>query len=120
MFYVFDLLQLGDQDLRSEPLFRRKSLLHKLLRKNDALRYVYHIPTEGLQMFGGALALGMEGIVAKDKKASTSKDQTKPDLALAKKSKTNATNDKRRSSSGHASMRAGDCLRCCSCVVWRW
>ena len=71
VFYVFDLLQLGDRDLRSEPLFRRKSLLQKLLRKNDTLRYVDHIPTEGLQMFGGALALGMEGIVAKDKKSQT-------------------------------------------------
>lgn len=66
VYYVFDLLQLGDKDLRSEPLLRRKSLLQKLLRKNDTLRYVDHITTEGLAMFSGAFALGMEGIVAKD------------------------------------------------------
>ena len=64
--YVLDLLRLGDRDFRSEPLSRRKSLLQKLLRKNDTLRYVDHITTEGLAMFGGALALDMEGIVAKD------------------------------------------------------
>jgi len=65
--YVFDLLRLGDIDLRSEPLFRRKKLLQKLLKKNDTLRYVDHIENEGLQMFAGALVLGLEGIVAKDK-----------------------------------------------------
>jgi bifunctional non-homologous end joining protein LigD len=69
VFYVFDLLRLGDKDLRSEPLSRRKSLLQKLLRKNDTLRYVDHITTEGLAMFAGALALGLEGVVAKDAKS---------------------------------------------------
>jgi bifunctional non-homologous end joining protein LigD len=66
VYYVFDLLRLGDKDLRSEPLSRRKSLLQKLLRKNDTLRYVDHITAEGLAVFAGALALGLEGIVAKD------------------------------------------------------
>ena len=69
VYYVFDLLRLGDKDLRSEPLSRRKNLLQKLLRKNDTLRYVDHITTEGLAMFAGALALGLEGIVAKDAKS---------------------------------------------------
>jgi len=50
-------------------LKERFLLLQKLLRKNDTLRYVDHIPTEGLATFGGALALGMEGIVAKDPKS---------------------------------------------------
>src|SRR5215510_8575950 len=68
-YYVFDLLCLGDKDLRSEPLYRRKKLLQKLLRKNDTLRYVDHIETNGLGMYAGALALGLEGIVAKDAKS---------------------------------------------------
>src|SRR5262245_37267126 len=38
VYYAFDLLRLGDKDLRSEPLYRRKKLLQKVLRKNDALR----------------------------------------------------------------------------------
>ncbi len=69
VYYVFDLLRLGDKDLRSNPLSVRKKLLQKLLRKNDTLRYVDHIPTEGLNMFAGAMALGLEGVVAKDSKS---------------------------------------------------
>src|SRR5262245_9440259 len=57
VYYVFDLLRLGDKDLRIEPLFRRKKLLQKLLRKNDTLRYVDHIENDGLAMFAGALTL---------------------------------------------------------------
>ena len=66
---MFDLLRLGDKDLRSEPLSRRKSLLQKLLLKNDTLHYVDQITTEGLATYAGALALGLEGIVAKDAKS---------------------------------------------------
>ena len=69
VYYVFDLLRLGDKDLRSTPLSVRKKLLQKLLRKNDTLRYVDHIPTEGLNMCAGAMALGLEGVVAKDSKS---------------------------------------------------
>jgi bifunctional non-homologous end joining protein LigD len=67
VYYVFDFLRLGDKDLKSEPLFRRKNLLQKLLRKNDTLRYVDHTEKNGLAMFAGALTLGLEGIIAKDK-----------------------------------------------------
>jgi len=35
----------------------------------DLLRYVDHIATEGLATYAGALALGLEGIVAKDAKS---------------------------------------------------
>jgi len=69
VYYAFDLLRLGDKDLRSEPLYRRKKLLQKLLRQNDTLRYLDHIENDGLAMFAGALALGLEGIVAKDSKS---------------------------------------------------
>ena len=40
----------------------------------DTLRYVDHITTEGLAMYAGALALGLEGIVAKDAKSPYIKD----------------------------------------------
>jgi len=43
VYYVFDLLKLGDVDLRGEPLHRRKNLLEKLLKGNPRLRYVDHI-----------------------------------------------------------------------------
>ena len=69
VYYVFDLLKLGDVDLRGEPLRRRKKLLEKFLKGNPRLLYVEHVEREGLAMFAGALALGVEGIVAKDAKS---------------------------------------------------
>jgi bifunctional non-homologous end joining protein LigD len=66
VYYVFDLPKLGDVDLRGEPLHRRKKHLEKLVKGNCRLSYVDHIEREGVAMFAGALALGLEGIVAKD------------------------------------------------------
>jgi hypothetical protein len=51
------------------PLSRRKSLLQKLLRKNDTIRDVDHITTEGIATYAAALAMGLEGIVAKNAKS---------------------------------------------------
>jgi bifunctional non-homologous end joining protein LigD len=63
---VFDLLKLGDVDLRSEPLLKRKKLLERLVKGHKRILYVDHMEREGLAMYAGALALGLEGIVAKD------------------------------------------------------
>ena len=68
-YYVFHLLKLGEVELRSGPLRRRKKLLEKFLKGNPRLLYVEHVEREGLAMFAGALALGLEGIVAKDGKS---------------------------------------------------
>jgi bifunctional non-homologous end joining protein LigD len=61
VYYVFDLLKLGDVELCGEPLGRRKKLLEKFLKGNPRLLYVEHVEREGLAMFAGALALGVEG-----------------------------------------------------------
>jgi bifunctional non-homologous end joining protein LigD len=66
VYYIFDLLKLGDVDLRGEPLRKRKRLLTRFLGNHQRLIYVDHMEREGLAMFAGALALGLEGIVAKD------------------------------------------------------
>src|SRR5262245_45032170 len=58
VYYVFDLLKLGDVDLRGEPFLRRKRLLEKLVSGNLRILYVDHME-EGLAMFAGALALGL-------------------------------------------------------------
>jgi hypothetical protein len=60
VYYVFDLLSLDGKDLRRLPLEKRKARLAKLLKNPPRLIFVDHV--EGL--FGGALALGLEGIVA--------------------------------------------------------
>ena len=69
VYYVFDLLKLGDVDLRREPLLRRKKLLERLVKGHPRLIYVDHMEREGLAMYAGALALGLEGVVPKDAKS---------------------------------------------------
>ena len=65
VYYVFDLLSVDGKDLRQLPLLTRKTRLQRLLKNHERLIYVEH----GLEMFAGALALGLEGIVAKDSKS---------------------------------------------------
>jgi bifunctional non-homologous end joining protein LigD len=64
VYYVFDLLRLGDKDLRSEPLYRRKSLIQKILKKNDTLATT--INNRRTNHVRRSLGAGQEGIVAKD------------------------------------------------------
>ena len=62
VYYVFDLLMLDGKDLREMLLLTRKVRLQRLI-------YVDHIEGRGLEMFAGALAVGLEGVVAKDSKS---------------------------------------------------
>jgi bifunctional non-homologous end joining protein LigD len=67
VYYVFDLVMLDGKDLRQLPLEKRKARLAKLVKSHPRLIFVDHI--EGHGLFAGALALGLEGIVAKDAKS---------------------------------------------------
>src|SRR5262245_40974648 len=69
IYFVFDLLRFRDVDLRGEPLLKRKRLLEKLVSSNPRILYVDHMEREGLAMYAGALALGLEGVVAEDAKS---------------------------------------------------
>ena len=69
VYYVFDLLSLDDKDLRKLPLEKRKARLARLVKKHPLLIYVDHVEANGLGMFAGAMALGLEGVVAKDAKS---------------------------------------------------
>ena len=66
VYYVFDLLSLDGKDLRELPLLERKVRLQRLLKNHERLIYVDHIEDRGLEMFAGALALRLEGVVAKN------------------------------------------------------
>jgi bifunctional non-homologous end joining protein LigD len=70
VYYVFDLLMLDGKDLRQLPLLKRKQRLARLLTGHPRLPVVECIQNDGIAMFAGALALRVEGIVAKDAKAS--------------------------------------------------
>ena len=66
---MLDCLLAYGQDLREQPLRKRKEKLKRLLKGHPRLLYVDHLERDELAMFTGALALGLEGIVAKDAKS---------------------------------------------------
>jgi len=65
--FAFDLLGLGEHDLRPLPLRERKALLHAVLprRGGGAIRYVDHVEGEGLALYDEVRKLDLEGMVAK-------------------------------------------------------
>jgi len=65
--YAFDLIELDGEDLRREPIERRKAALAKLLRHAKAgLLLNQHIEyDDGEMVFHHACKLGLEGIVSK-------------------------------------------------------
>jgi len=68
VFFAFDLLFDGAEDLREEPLSTRKSRLQKRLSdaKSDArIRFVEHFETGGDAVLHSACQLSLEGIISK-------------------------------------------------------
>lgn len=65
-FYLFDLLFLEGYRLTGLPQRTRKSLLKRVLRFEDPLRYMSHRNTRGEDFFHQACRKGWEGIIAKD------------------------------------------------------
>jgi bifunctional non-homologous end joining protein LigD len=64
--YAFDLIELDGDDLRGEPIERRKVLLIRLLAKASVgLQVNDHIVEPGDVVFRHACQLGFEGIVSK-------------------------------------------------------
>jgi bifunctional non-homologous end joining protein LigD len=64
-YYVFDLMFLDGEDLRSLTLLQRKARLRRLLPKHPLLAFSEHRPEHGLRCFKQALDRGLEGIMAK-------------------------------------------------------
>ncbi len=70
IFYAFDLLFAGGEDLRRLPLGERKARLKKLLEarpraKTRSIRYVEHFESGGDAILESARKLSLEGIVSK-------------------------------------------------------
>lgn len=66
IFYVFDLLHDGTEDLRRQPLLMRKEALKgRLPAKGQAIRYLDHFSQPGEAVLASACRLHMEGIVSK-------------------------------------------------------
>lgn len=66
-YYVFDLLNLDDNDILDLPLLQRKELLALLLKKYELKNIFYsaHIAEAGIKYYKQAIAKGWEGIMAK-------------------------------------------------------
>ena len=64
--YAFDLLQLGVDDLRRDPLEVRKATLQSVLsHAGPGIRYNEHIDGDAEDIFRHACKLRLEGIVSK-------------------------------------------------------
>jgi bifunctional non-homologous end joining protein LigD len=67
VFYAFDLLFEGREDLRGLPLLERKARLEKLLESSpgEHIRFVSHLESRGDTVLESACKMGLEGIVSK-------------------------------------------------------
>jgi len=66
--YAFDLIELNGDDLRRDPLERRKATLEMILVKvGEGIRFNEHMKGDGETVFRHACKLGLEGIVSKRK-----------------------------------------------------
>ncbi|OJU07950.1 MAG: ATP-dependent DNA ligase [Alphaproteobacteria bacterium 64-11] len=66
VFFAFDLMFEGNEDLRPLPLSTRKERLRKFLPKGSAnLRYVDHFSSGGDAVLESACRMSLEGIVSK-------------------------------------------------------
>jgi bifunctional non-homologous end joining protein LigD len=64
-FYVFDVLSINGTDTTDLPLLERKTLLKKLLKKSEIIKYSDHIVGSGIDFFAVAKERNLEGIMAK-------------------------------------------------------
>jgi bifunctional non-homologous end joining protein LigD len=67
VFFAFDLLFEGREDLRGLPLVARKARLEKLLESSpgEHIRFVSHLESRGDTVLESACKMGLEGIVSK-------------------------------------------------------
>ncbi len=77
VFFAFDLLYAGGQDLRDLPLLERKQRLQGLLEPNAHLRYSDHFETNVDELVAAAKAQGLEGVVAKHKQSCYVSERTR-------------------------------------------
>jgi bifunctional non-homologous end joining protein LigD len=65
-YYAFDLLYLEGEDLRPQPLLRRKQKLKRLVAKVPrGLLYADHLEADAEEIYRHACKMGLEGIVSK-------------------------------------------------------
>jgi DNA ligase D-like protein (predicted ligase) len=64
-YYLFDILELEDEDVRPRPLRERKAVLRRAIEFRGHLRWTPHRVGDGEQAFRIACQRGWEGVIAK-------------------------------------------------------
>jgi bifunctional non-homologous end joining protein LigD len=81
IYFVFDLLFVGDQDLRLLPLTERKARLRRLVdakgKHSELVRFVEHLSEPGDAVLQSACRLNLEGIISKRANAEYQSGRTK-------------------------------------------
>jgi len=66
LYYVFDLLRLGDKDLRAKPLTERKAALKELVNDPPSIiRYSAPLPGKADTLLRQVAKMGFEGLIGK-------------------------------------------------------
>jgi bifunctional non-homologous end joining protein LigD len=68
--FLFDVLYLDGYDVRAVPLEDRKRLLRNVVIPNEHIRISEVFETDGEHMFEAARQMGLEGILAKDRRST--------------------------------------------------
>ena len=68
--FLFDVLYVDGYDLRGVPLEDRQRLLKSLLTTDDHIRISESYSTDGVQMIDAARGMGLEGVLAKDRRST--------------------------------------------------
>ena len=68
--FLFDILYVDGYDVRGVSLEDRKRLLNSVVTPNDHIRISESFDTAGDQMFEAARQMGLEGILAKDRRST--------------------------------------------------
>jgi bifunctional non-homologous end joining protein LigD len=66
IYMVFDLLELGGEDLRIQPLWERRQALEQLAADRQLVMPTRRLPANGLEAWEEVLRGNYEGMVAKD------------------------------------------------------
>ncbi len=68
--FLFDVLFVDGYDLRNVPLENRKRVLSSIVKPDEHIRVSNTFETDGKEMFEAARKMGLEGIIAKDRRGT--------------------------------------------------
>jgi len=68
-YMVFEVLQIYDAEVTSEPLWKRKISLDRILDDTDRVKHTPFIESEGIRLFTSLAEAGYEGVMAKDRES---------------------------------------------------